>query len=547
MSPRPILLFLALLLGARSAVACPACEAPSPRPEASVDAGPDAVFRPDAPGALEPQEALWLSSLENGRYARQPGAIVDTRAPDPLRHALTNAQVQSLLARNATARVAALREKARAGPLERDAHAEAVTLFWTRGPLLNEADRQLLRDLIMPHFGKAPEPGKGPGAPPVAGGSGALSAPAAAEAEALLNTLVSRVTLVDHDDPRQAAGLRDAFRGLLASQTGREMAQQFIAEGATAKVSFEQIEGSHISSVNGRMVLNTSGGHAKVAETPVHVVLNRHYLDTDPDYRRVKVAGTLAHELFGHAFERQRADKLKITDSLYHYRGDEAGSGLLGWLVETELGGRVSNGHMWNYLRDPEVYHRGLQTNLPYYAATFSVEEMKNPIDTLRARRAQVEESRASMKAWLASTVAWRPRAQHFIDVHKMDAAVFGTIFESIKNTEIWAESHDKDLNDIGAYMDEMTGHWSSPKGRAYRDRVVNQSRSPYFAQAEARLKARQERLRLLVGARQPESQTPPIPGHLQMQDLYDLYDKDRLNNPNHWPPQPGEVPGARR
>lgn len=540
MSPRPLALLLALLLGARLAGACPACSAPAPGPEARPDPAPAATFMPAAPGALTPDEARWLAATQQGRYELRAAAVIDRRAPEPDRHALTNAQAQALLGARARERVALLRERVENGPLAPPLHAEAVSLFWLRGPLLPKSDQDFLRELITPQYGRAPpQPGQGPGGVP-AGQPGGGQPPGAADVDALLGRLLTRVQLDDHGDPRQGAGLRAGLRNMLLSQTGREMAEQFIAEGATAKLSFEAIPGSRVVEENGRRVLQSSGGHALTHLRPVQVVLNRDYLDTDPDYQRVNVAGTLAHELFGHAFERQRADRARVTDSLMNYRGDEAGSGLLGWLVQLELGGPADDGHMWSYAQDPERYHKELQTNLPYYATTFSPAEMPNPADTLAARRGQVEEERRRARMLVASTLRWRPVARHFIDAHGMAEPPFGTVFETLRNYEVWLASHETNLTEIGEHMDRTRAWWTgTPEGRAARDRVVNESRRPYFQQMETRLRERRERLNGLLQGRRPEPSTPPIPGHVQLPELYRMYDEDVRDNPGHWEPGP--------
>lgn len=540
MSTRPLPLLLALLLGARLAGACPACHAPAPGPEVRPDSAPSATFMPAAPGALTADESRWLAATEQGRYELRAAAVIDRRAPSPESHALTNAQVHGLLASRAHERVAELRELVDRGPLPPALHAEAVSLFWVRGPLLPRPDQDFLRELITPQYGRVPrQPGQGPGEVP-AGQPGGGPAPGAADVDALLARLVTRVQFEDHGDPRQAAGLRAGLRNMLLSRTGREMAEQFVAEGATVKLSFEAIPGSRVVEENGRRVLQSSGGHALTHLRPVQVVLNRDYLDTDPDYQRVNVAGTLAHELFGHAFERQRADRARVTDSLMNYRGDEAGSGLLGWLVQLELGGPADDGHMWSYSQDPERYHRGLQTNLPYYATTFSPAEMRNPVDTLTARRGQVEEERRRARLLTASMLRWRPVARHFIDAHGMAEPPFGTVFETLRNYEGWLASHETNLTAIGAHMDQTRAYWTgSPEGRAARDRVVNESRRPYYGEAETRLRERRTRLNGLLQSRRPEPSTPPIPGHVQMPELYRLYDDDVRDNPGHWEPGP--------
>jgi hypothetical protein len=193
---------------------------------------------------------------------------------------------------------------------------------------------------------------------------------------------------------------------------------------------------------------------------------------------------------------------------------------------------------MWSYAQDPERYHRGLQTNLPYYATTFSTAEMRNPVDTLTARRGQVEEERRRARMLTASMLRWRPVARHFIDAHGRAEPSFGTVFETLRNYESWLASKEKNLDQIGAHMDQTRAYWTgSSGGRAARDLVVNESRRPYYGEAETRLRERRTRLNGLLQSRRPEPSTPPIPGHVQLPELYRMYDDDVRDNPGHWQP----------
>ncbi len=528
----------ALLLLGPSAPACPICDQP-PATAPVADPPPQAVFEAAAPGALLPEELAWLLEIQGGRFTMLSGRLSDAKAASPDKHLLTNDSVWGLLGKRASERVAVLRTLAKDGRLPEEVRGEAVALFWLRGPLLTADENAFLREVTRPKEKKSPDVGgfaikSEDGAPPPVGGRPSPSAPAAQAAQ-LLQALRSSLVIAPDADPRAAAAMDEALTSLLSTPTGRELAMEFTASGAKAKVEFGPVDNSTTVVMNGRRILRASGGHTATSENPPRVTLNRDYLDTDPDFRRVNMAATLGHELFGHAFEEQRSKKAGVShQAVYYYRGDEAGSGLLGWLVQTELGGPLDNGHMWNYLRDPEKYHSELKTNLPYYSTTLSTGEMLAPVATLEGRVAGIDADRKKTRAYVASMTAWRPIIEHFINVHAMERAKFSSRLDDIAAAVVWGDSHLKSLDDIEKHLTGTIAQWKGPGGAALKADLAAASGSAYMAQAEARLSARADRLRGLVAGRTPEATVPPVPGKLTWDDLNRLLEQDRKANPGH-------------
>ncbi|MDD5302007.1 MAG: hypothetical protein PHS14_02775 [Elusimicrobia bacterium] len=521
------------------ASACPACDLPPASAPVS-DPAPQAVFEAAAPGALLPEERDWLLAFEGGRYSQVSGRLADRKAPVAANHLLTNSAAWTLLGRRASERTAFLRGLAKDGRLPEEAREEAVALFWLRGTLVSPEDQAFLREASRPK--SKPEPGAGSleagaqnaeAAPPP--GGAAPAAGNAAQTAELLRNLRSSLDIAPDADPRAAAAMNQALESLVNTPTGRELALEFTASGARAKLEFGDVDNSATVVLNGRRILRASGGHTDTFANPPVVTLNRQYLDTDPDFRRVNMAATLGHEMFGHALEIQRAKKAGVShDAVYYYRGDEAGSGLIGWLVQAELGGRLDNGHMWNYLADPEKYHAGLKTNLPYYSTTLSTAEMRVPVATLEGRVAAIEKDRKRTNEYAASMVSWRPVIEHFVTVHGMDREPFSSLSDDIVSAVIWSNSHQKDLDDINAHLTGTIKQWKAPAAAALKAELAAASGSAYMRQSEERLAARADRLRGLVAGRKPEPTVPPVPGKLTWDDLYRLRDQDRKDNPRH-------------
>ena len=349
----------------------------------------------------------------------------------------------------------------------------------------------------------------------------------------LLDGLLARVDLKPGDDPRAPALLHQTFVKIVRTPTGAEMSERFIAANARAVVDFSNPGNSDVTIVNGKAVLLWSGGDTDVAKRPPVVRLNRGYLNSDSAWRGPEMAGTIGHELFGHALESQRADG--VTDALNYYRGDEANAGLLGWLIEIEAGAPTNDGRMWNYLQDPEKFHKALEMHMAYYAGTFSVEEMKDPLAALKGRRARLDEARARLHEDNKNTDSWRPIIEHFVAVHGVRSENFKSARESIDGFDAYATAQDKEYATIAAHIDELSTRLLASDCKEL-ETLWRAAESPYYIEAEQRLRTLRERLGKTVANRAPEPTTPPVPGQIDLDQLSVLYNQDLQDHPEHWP-----------
>ncbi|MBI5247174.1 MAG: hypothetical protein HY923_08325 [Elusimicrobia bacterium] len=484
-------------------------------------AGPDDLFDASAANAFKAGQKEFILALENGRYAVRDGRVLDRDKP------LTNTQVAALFP--------AQRGAGSVGPHpgNDDAVARARALNGGKAPGDFDGSVTHAGTLAGPHPA-APTPAPAPVDP------GVLQAQ-------LLNRLVFKGT------PQEKAAIAEAVEYILKTKTGRELASQYVAERASAEIVMRNIPGSTIVVRDGRKVQSGSGGNTAVHIDPPQVTLNRDYLDTDPDYRKVAMAGTLAHELFGHAFETQRAKKAGQPASVrYYYRGDEIGSELIGWLVETELSGKVVAGDADGYLADPEVYHRNLWSNQPYYVLILSPREMRDPLTALKARRRELVASRAKTISDRAGMREWAPRRDHFVTVHGVSRARFKPADDGIADYEHWASDHLRELVGIETTLEDQIKTWSSPAGQAQLKELKAGGGSEYLRGAEQRLAARRaELIKLLAEAkgRSPAGVAKPVislpslivkkPGDpnspLDLDDLSKMYTKDVSEHPEHW------------
>lgn len=474
----------------------------------AASAGPDDLFDARPPGALAPGQKELLLALDGGRYSLKDGHFLDARAADPARPLLTNARVAELLAGTPSVPAPA------AGPGGEEAYQRALSRI-PKGPPGN-----------LSFDGAAAR------ADSIRGPPGAPAGKAAVDPAVLQAQFVSRLVFQGTKEERAALG--EAVTLVLKSKTGRELAAAFVKERAGAVVKIAALD---------------NAGETDTDERPPVVTLSRAYLAKDADHSPVLMAGTLAHELFGHALQSQRAKKAGFPAlALYHYRGDEVGSRLIDWLVQTELAGRVADENPQAYLDNPEAYHRKIQTADPYYITTLSRAEMKDPAAALRARRKRLAADEAATEADEKDMQGWPPIIAHFTGaLHRLAKARFAPAQKELDEYFKWSDGHRKKLVRSREALEEKIKLWSSKGGASERAVLRTSSESAYMKGLEADVAERAAELRRLrAGKRGPASEIvielPPIvisgkaPAEpaIDLDELGRMREKDMKKNPGH-------------
>lgn len=478
----------------------------------SASAGPDDLFDARVPGALQPGQQETLLSLENGRYTLKEGRFFDARPADPAEPRLTKARVAELLAGPSSA----ARPDGSAPSAAGDAAYRRALSHVPKGTPAQ-----------MNFDGGTARGGDIRGPP---GTAASVAASAAANPTALHVQFVSRLVFKGSRQEREALG--EAVGLIMRSKTGRELAAEFVKERAAAEVTMGD--------------LNHNSGETDTSLDPPKVTLSREYLGKDPDHSRVALAGTLAHELFGHAFEVQRSKKAGFPEVAHdHYRGDEIGSRLIDWLVQTELAGKVADADPKDFLEDPEGYYRELLTRDPYYILTFSPKEMKNPVTTLRGRGKLIDADAARTAAELKSNEEWRPIVAHFVKVHGIAKERMEPAEKELDDYLKWAQGHQSKLAACRKALEEQIKRWSSPEGVKEKKALIAAAGSPYLNGLEARLTVRARALRRLRAGRSPAaviemppfviSPEPASGPKIDLEEVGRMYAEDMEKNPGHW------------
>lgn len=499
----------------------------------TASAGPDDLFDARPADAFQPGQKEYLLRLENGRYALKDGRVLDARAGAPL----TEAKVAELL-RASGSRItqsgddaaAALGETANRRALERIRRPPAAQTNFDGGAARSGGIR----------------------GPPLTGQARAVGSAAAASADPAVLQARLLQRLVFTGTPAEKAALSESVSTILQSPTGRRLAALFVAEQAGAEIKLTTIEHSKAVTEAGKKTVTGTAGMTDTEKVPPVVTISKAYLETDPEYRRLAMAGTLAHELFGHALEDQRARKAGLPHAAhYYYRGDEAGSRLIDWTIQTELAGKTVEGDPSKYLEDVEGYYAELVTTDPYYSITLSLAEMKNPTTTLKGRRAAVAAATAQSAEGRESMNEWRPIIDHYAAVHGVTRERLKPAEEELTAYFAWADIHAVKLVQISEAIEGRIKYWETPAGMKQKKEIIAASDSAYLKKYETTLAVRARALRRLRagppgGGRGPSSEGPVltmptlvIKGRrgdtLDLDALGVLYRDDLKKNPGHW------------
>jgi hypothetical protein len=346
--------------------------------------------------------------------------------------------------------------------------------------------------------------------------------PAAEDKAQLAAELKKHIIFNDHDNPSERTALDSMISRMMDSATAREIAVKFIEADAKATISLEERPNSTVVTVDGKKTIWGSRGYTSYRKNPPAVVLNKFYMQYDSDFG----ISVLAHEMLGHAFERQRAgDALK--EIRYYNQDEEENARLVGWLVATELAVKPED-EIWSYMQNPDESMAAIKFWAPDYAITLTSEEMKNPVPVYKKRLAKVEKSLATL-----SKVAERDKlliksVDHFVNEHKMDPASFRTIRSDIENDINDLPREQKTLTAVRDALRRNLTDFSTSDGKIFLKQLTKAANSDYFKNKDAMIIERRKRLEgLLLGKTQASFRTPPETGQITWDQFSDLIKKD--------------------
>jgi len=359
--------------------------------------------------------------------------------------------------------------------------------------------------------------------------------PAPEDRAALLAELKKHINIDDHGVPAEKAAMDSLLARLMDSKTARELSVQFIKEDAKVDLSFEEIPNTKIFTVDGVKVFRTSGGHTHTGTVPPQVHLNKAYLEA----RKEDAPDTLAHEMFGHALERKKAERFGVQDVYSYDQDEEANAGLIGWTVGAELGNKVEDGWAWIYMDNPANYHKRLKTNLPYYAGTLSTEEMKDPLSAYNKRLTEVNKLLPRIPIRRERYTILLKVTDHLPEPpHKMEASSFLTVREDISASIDTLPGNEQNLNEIKSYLEKLIFAYAGEKGRAKQEALAAKSKNDYFTEKQKAMEERRQVLSGLMLAKPNRTPDPPKrPGQCTWEQLEGIWDTHRRSTECLWQP----------
>ncbi|MDP3541951.1 MAG: hypothetical protein Q8T11_05720 [Elusimicrobiota bacterium] len=390
------------------------------------------------------------------------------------------------------------------------------------------------------NFMSAAALGDEPLVPPV--GDGAYVAPSA-DARPLLTRMLERVRLDDRGRADEKKALEESFKRLLETPTGRRYAEEFLAEGLTAVVRFDDFADSQLFLIDGRKRFYAAQAYTDWRpEGYAEIRLNRHYVDGDPEFMRESLPSIIGHELLGHGLWYGRATKENLYLAFHYHELNETLARLVGWAIDHELDGRFEEAGAWNYLADPAHYLSNLKMRLPYYAVTFGQSEMAKPLATLRARLASAEAEVMRARSNLASQKTWLPVLDHFSRDHGIPAGRFGLLRKELSDLEAHYQNEVVNAESIVREVSGLIERIAAEPDRASELYLKEASAHPFFERLSADTARLGKALETMANAAPPAPPRPAPPrpaDQITWEALAKMYQEDVAADANrafkHW------------
>jgi hypothetical protein len=346
--------------------------------------------------------------------------------------------------------------------------------------------------------------------PPAADGA---AIPAVQDARPLATRMLERVRLDDRGRADEKKALEDAFTRLVETPTGRRYAEEFLAEGLTAHVHFEDFPDSQLFLVDGRKKFYAAQAYTDWRpEGYAEIRLNRHYVDGDPEYLRESLPSIIGHELLGHGLWYGRAAKQDLYLAFHYHELNETLARLVGWAIDHELDGRFEEAGAWSYLADPAHYLSNLKMRMAYYALTFGQKEMSDPLGTMRSRLAAAELELERSRANLAAQKTWLPVLEHFEKHSGLGARRFELLRTELADL---VTHYEHEIVNSESVVREITGLISrleAEPDRASERYLAQASANPFFDRLSADTARLGAQVQTLAHSMPPAAPRPAVP-----------------------------------
>ena len=367
--------------------------------------------------------------------------------------------------------------------------------------------------------------------------------PAPKDDRPLLARMLARVQLDDRGRADEKKALETSFARMLETPTGRRYAEEFLAEGMSAVVRFDDFPDSQLFLVDGRKKFYAAQAYTDWhQEGHAEIRLNRHYVDGDPEFMRDSLPSIIGHELLGHGLWYARAAKENLYLAFHYHELNETLARLVGWSIDHELDGRFEEAGAWTYLSDPAHYLANLKMRLPYYAVTFGHAEMAKPMETLRARLAAAELEVERARRNLASQKTWLPVLDHFSRDHGVLEKRFELLRRELTDLEAHYANEIVNAESIVREVSGLMGRIAAESDHASENYLSQAAAHPFFerlAADTARLGTALGKAAAAIPPAPPRAAAPRPADQFTWEQLAKMYHDDVAADANravkHW------------
>ncbi len=365
-------------------------------------------------------------------------------------------------------------------------------------------------------------------------------------AQELRTRMLMRVLLDDGGSYTHRELLHRSFRRMFDSPVARHLAGIFLDKEMVATVRFAPMEGSAYCMLDGCLAFAGPRAHAMQDGQSALILLNEKYLGSGDDYVLRDLPPALAHELFGHALSSAMAEKEGLAQVFRHCSLNEIHARLVGWLVDMELDGRIERSGAEEYLCDPAAFMAKLKFDDPFYAVTFSVEEMADVRQAMKRRLAEALQKRESLSGELVRSSLHLRAIGHFVREHGVPEAQFRDLRRELEDRDAVLRLEQGKLDRIVEILAQTIRRCSEETDGQFEKSFRDASDHRFLAEMRGRIVTMSGQLAALVRdavwspfaqSVQPHSQRGAAAPHAYaIEELIVLMEQDRLENPHHWP-----------
>lgn len=319
----------------------------------------------------------------------------------------------------------------------------------------------------------------------------------------LAERLISQLDIDVGEGECQREVIRKAITRQMDAPTAREIAVDYLADQIPTTVCFGKLDNATgTSSLS--MLRMQQRGTASWKDDRVVITLNSAYLAVGEEFRRTDLPVVLGHELFGHGIWYARAEGARVRQGYHHHELNEINARLVGWLMNLELNGSVDCSEPIAYLSNGAQYFARLKLKLPYYALTFSSEEMLRPVEVMETRAQKARNGRAALVKRLAE-LGGQPMAGEDREGQavRLDSPAREPR-DSVQEEATWIRNELDRLDAVIAELDATIGRFRAESENESERYLRWASEHSLFIDLQREVDMRSNRLRKLLSSNMP-------------------------------------------